>query len=160
MVSSSRGSPMSTGWRAIAASAGTQGTIQLFDGFSGGSLQGVKLIAVDGGNALVSISGEAITGISLAGNTFDAGDNTAVLTALQLQTLWDATDRIDVVLLYSLQNSKFKQQPSGTVNPLFQDRRDLLHEVNLTATYEALRWLTVTPICTSGLRNGHRSRNV
>lgn len=87
---------------------------------------------------------------------FDAGDNTAVLTALQLQTLWDATDRIDVVLLYSLQNSKFKQQPSGTVNPLFQDRRDLLHEINLTATYEALRWLTVTPKFAFALRDSTR----
>jgi hypothetical protein len=62
---------------AIAASAGTQGTIQLFDGFSGGSIEGLTLVAVDGGNALVSIIGQAITDVALTGNTFDAGDNTA-----------------------------------------------------------------------------------
>jgi hypothetical protein len=62
---------------AIAASAGTQGTIQLFDGFSGGSIEGLTLVAVDGGNALVSIIGQTITDVTLSGNTFDAGDNTA-----------------------------------------------------------------------------------
>lgn len=61
----------------LAVSAGTQGTIELFDGFSGGSISGLTVIALDQGNALVSIIGEDIEGISLTGNTFDAGDNTA-----------------------------------------------------------------------------------
>lgn len=61
---------------AIAASAGVQGAIQLYAGFSGGSITGLTVVAVDGGNALVSIIGEAVQGISLTGNTFDAGDNT------------------------------------------------------------------------------------
>lgn len=59
----------------IAASAGTQGTVELFDGFSGGSISGLELVAVQGGNALVSIIGEAVTDVTLSGNTFDAGDN-------------------------------------------------------------------------------------
>ena len=40
-------------------------------------LQVADRVAVDGGNAVVSIIGQAITDISLEGNTFDAGDNTA-----------------------------------------------------------------------------------
>jgi hypothetical protein len=62
---------------AIQADAGTQGAIQLFDGFSGGSISGLTVVSVGGGNALVSIIGEALQGVALTGNTFDAGANTA-----------------------------------------------------------------------------------
>jgi hypothetical protein len=59
----------------IAVSAGTQATIELFDGFSGGSISGLEVIAVNGGNAVVSIIGEAVVDVDLTGNTFDGGDN-------------------------------------------------------------------------------------
>lgn len=62
----------------LTADAGTQGTFQLFEGFSGGSIKGLQVIAVGGGgNALVSIIGQTITGVSLTNNTFNAGANTA-----------------------------------------------------------------------------------
>lgn len=61
----------------IVASAGTQGTLQLFDGFSGGSVSGLEVVAVDDGNALVTIIGQEIEDVDLVGNIFDAGDNTA-----------------------------------------------------------------------------------
>jgi hypothetical protein len=61
---------------AITASAGTQGTIQLFDGFSGGSISGLDVKAVDGGNAVVSIIGQDVSNVTLQGNTFDGGANT------------------------------------------------------------------------------------
>ena len=54
----------------------TTATVELFDGFSGGSITGLRVIAVEGGNALVSIIGEAVTDVSLTGNVFDAGANT------------------------------------------------------------------------------------
>ena len=60
----------------IATDAGTTSTIELFDGFSGGSISGLEVVAVEGGNALVSIIGEVVEGVSLTGNTFDAGANT------------------------------------------------------------------------------------
>lgn len=60
----------------IAADAGTQGTIELFDGFRGGSISGLTVTAVEGGNAVVSITGEAVSGVTLEGNTFSAGANT------------------------------------------------------------------------------------
>jgi len=61
----------------ITADAGTQGTIELFDGFSGGSISGLSVTAVTGGNAVVSIYGEAVSDVTLEGNTFDAGANTS-----------------------------------------------------------------------------------
>lgn len=62
---------------AIAVSAGTQATIELFDGFSGGSISGLEIVAVDGGGAVQSIYGEAVTDVTLSDNLLDAGDNTA-----------------------------------------------------------------------------------
>jgi hypothetical protein len=61
----------------VTADAGTQSTIELFDGFSGGSIAGLTVTAVQGGNAVVSIYGEAVSDVTLEGNTFDAGANTA-----------------------------------------------------------------------------------
>lgn len=61
----------------IVADAGTQATIELFDGFSGGSISGLTIKAVQDGNAIVSIYGEAVDGVTLEGNTFDAGANTS-----------------------------------------------------------------------------------
>jgi hypothetical protein len=52
-------------------------TIELFDGFSGGSISGLTVKAVQDGNAVVTITGEAVTDVTLEGNIFDAGDNTA-----------------------------------------------------------------------------------
>ncbi|MXQ14637.1 hypothetical protein [Microvirga makkahensis] len=54
----------------------TTSTIELFDGFSGGSISGLTVKAVQDGNAVVTITGEAVTDVTLEGNTFDAGDNT------------------------------------------------------------------------------------
>ena len=53
-----------------------QATVELFDGFSGGSISGLTITAVQGGNAIVSIYGEAVNDVTLANNTFDAGANT------------------------------------------------------------------------------------
>ena len=61
----------------IAPTAGTQSTIELFEGFSGGSISGLTVVAIEGGNAVLSIFGEAVDDITLEGNTFDAGQNTA-----------------------------------------------------------------------------------
>jgi hypothetical protein len=58
-------------------SAGTQATIELFDGFSGGSISGLEIVAVQGGGALQTITGEEIADVTLTDNTFDAGENTA-----------------------------------------------------------------------------------
>jgi hypothetical protein len=60
----------------LSANTGTQGTIQLFDGFSGGSISGLDVIAVAGGNAVVSVTGENVNNVTLHGNTFDGGANT------------------------------------------------------------------------------------
>jgi hypothetical protein len=57
----------------ITADAGTQGTTELFDGFSGGSISGLTVTAVQGGNAFVSVYGEAVSDVTFEGNTFDAG---------------------------------------------------------------------------------------
>lgn len=59
----------------IATTAGTQATVQLFSGFSGGSISGLDIVAVQGGGAVQSIIGETISDVSLQGNTFDAGSN-------------------------------------------------------------------------------------
>jgi hypothetical protein len=59
----------------ITADAGTQGTIELFDGFTGGSISGLTVTAVEGGNAVLSIYGEAVSDVTLEDNTFDAGAN-------------------------------------------------------------------------------------
>jgi nitrous oxidase accessory protein NosD len=61
----------------ITVSAGTQATIELFDGFSGGSISGLTVTAVQDGNAVVSITGEAVSDVTLEGNTFSAGENTS-----------------------------------------------------------------------------------
>lgn len=61
----------------IAASAGTQAAVELFDGFSGGSISGLEIVAVQGGGAVHSIFGEAVSDVTLSGNEFDAGANTA-----------------------------------------------------------------------------------
>ena len=61
----------------IAVSAGTQATIELFDGFSGGSISGLKIVAVDGGGAVQTIIGEAISDVTLSDTGLDAGENTA-----------------------------------------------------------------------------------
>lgn len=61
----------------IAASAGTQGTLQLFDGFSSGSIAGLEVVSVSGGNALVTIVGQGVEDVSLTDNVFDAGANTS-----------------------------------------------------------------------------------
>lgn len=62
---------------AIGVSAGTQSTIELFDGFSGGSISGLQIIAVDGGGAVQSIYGETVTDVTISDNLLDAGGNTA-----------------------------------------------------------------------------------
>lgn len=61
---------------AILADAGTQATVELFGGFSGGSITGLDIIAVNGGGAVQSIIGETVDGVTLQQDTFDAGDNT------------------------------------------------------------------------------------
>lgn len=61
---------------AIATDAGTQATVELFSGFSGGSITGLDIIAVNGGGAVQSIVGETVDGVTLQQNTFDAGNNT------------------------------------------------------------------------------------
>lgn len=59
------------------ADAGTQATVELFGGFSGGSISGLDIQAVAGGGAVQSIYGEDLNGLTLSGDTFDAGTNTA-----------------------------------------------------------------------------------
>jgi hypothetical protein len=61
----------------VTTGVATTSTIELFSGLSGGSISGLKIVAVGGGNAVASIIGEAVHGVSLTGNTFDAGANTA-----------------------------------------------------------------------------------
>ena len=61
----------------VATDVATTSTVELFDGFSGGSISGLHIVAVEGGNAIASIIGEAVTGIGLANNQFDAGANSA-----------------------------------------------------------------------------------
>lgn len=61
----------------IVVSAGTQATVELFDGFSGGSISGLEVIAVQGGGAIHSIYGEVVTDVTVSGNLLDAGENTA-----------------------------------------------------------------------------------
>jgi hypothetical protein len=61
----------------IVSSAGTQATIELFDGFSGGEISGLEIVAIQGGGAVQSIYGEAVNDITLSGNVLDAGANTA-----------------------------------------------------------------------------------
>jgi hypothetical protein len=58
-------------------SAGLQSTGQLFSGSSGGSIEGLEIIAVQQGGAVQSITGQAISEFTLADNTFDGGANTA-----------------------------------------------------------------------------------
>jgi hypothetical protein len=57
--------------------AGTQGTIQLFEGFSGGSISGLTVNAVQGGQALLNFYGVDVNDVTLTNNTFDAGNNTS-----------------------------------------------------------------------------------
>lgn len=59
----------------IEGSPGVPATIQIYDGFSGGSISGLTINAVQDGNAVVTITGETITDVSLTGNLFDAGAN-------------------------------------------------------------------------------------
>ncbi|HYI43196.1 MAG TPA: hypothetical protein VD768_06205 [Sphingomicrobium sp.] len=61
----------------VAATTGQQGTIELFDGFSGGEISGLTVVAVEGGQALLNPYGEALEDVVLEGNVFDAGENTA-----------------------------------------------------------------------------------
>lgn len=59
------------------ASPGTQGTIELFDGFSGGEISGLTIVAVEGGQAVLNPTGQALEDVLLSNNLFDAGENTS-----------------------------------------------------------------------------------
>jgi hypothetical protein len=60
----------------LSTPTGSTATIEVYDGFSGGTLSGLRIVAVQGGSAVETITGEAISGIRLEGNAFDAGGNT------------------------------------------------------------------------------------
>lgn len=61
----------------VGNATGFTSTIEVYDGFSGGSISGIEVVAVQGGSAFETITGEAVNDISLQDNTFDAGANSA-----------------------------------------------------------------------------------
>lgn len=58
-------------------STSLQSTILLADGFSGGSITNVDVIAVEQGNAVLTAIGDDVTNVTLEHNVFSAGDNTS-----------------------------------------------------------------------------------
>lgn len=61
----------------FSTSTSLQSTILLADGFSGGSITNVDVIAVDQGNAVLTAIGDDVTNVTLEDNVFSAGDNTS-----------------------------------------------------------------------------------
>ena len=61
----------------FSASASLQSTILLNDGFSGGSISNLEVIAVENGNALLTAIGDPVQDVTVEDSTFDAGANTS-----------------------------------------------------------------------------------
>lgn len=77
--------------------------------------------------------------------SFPAGDNSVVGTSVNAAMNWDATAKITTTLTYNYTRSAFRTSP-GAVENVFTGRTDHQHTVNLQATYQALRWLSVRPV--------------
>jgi hypothetical protein len=61
----------------IANATGSTSTIEVYDGFSGGSISGLNVVAVQNGSAVETIIGQDVNDVTLEDNIFDGGDNTA-----------------------------------------------------------------------------------
>lgn len=93
------------------------------------------------------LTGKTSTDISVTRvvESFPAGDNSVVGTSVNGALNWDATAKITAVLTYNYTKSKFSSSPGAVAN-VFTNRTDDQHTINLQASYQALRWLTVTPV--------------
>jgi len=60
----------------FAATPGLQSTILLTEGFSGGSISNLEVVAVQNGNALLTAIGDEVQDVTVEDSTFDAGANT------------------------------------------------------------------------------------
>lgn len=89
----------------FSASTSLQSTILLNDGFSGGSISNLDVIAVENGNALLTAIGENVQDVTVEGSTFDAGANTSGSVVYLNPLASDFTFEGNTFLGADLQNS-------------------------------------------------------